>query len=317
MPTKVFSMKLKLQPLAIFLLCISIHTVNAQVWKSSRWEKGLKEKYDARIDVVYSRVDSFDNKLDIYVPKNVREPRPTLVWIHGGGWGRLSKDSVSGQIVPFLEAGWVVFNVDYRLTPQALAPAAVIDCRCALHWVFERADEFKVDTKKIVLSGTSAGGHLALITGMLPNDTPLDKSCGSDKNVSVAAIVNFYGITDVVDLLDRANKKGYAVKWFGDLPNKEEIARSVSPMTYVRKDLPPIFTVHGDADPTVPYEHAVRLHKALDDAGVANEFITVPGGKHGKFEKEENLRILRVVAAFLRKHNIATEEGKTIEGFER
>jgi acetyl esterase/lipase len=301
---------------ALAIIGISIQSANGQVWKSSRWEKGLKEKYDAHIDVVYSRVDSFDNKLDYYIPKDAQEPRPALIWIHGGGWGRLTKDSVSGQVAPYLEAGWVVFNVDYRLTPQALAPAAVIDCRCALHWIADHATEFKVDTKKIVLSGTSAGGHLALITGMLPTDTPLDKSCGTRTEVTVAAIVNFYGITDVVDLLDRANKKGYAVKWLGDRSDKEEIARSVSPMTYVRKDLPPIFTVHGDADPTVPYEHAVRLHKALDDAGVPNEFLTVPGGKHGKFEKEENVRVLRAVSAFLKKHDLVTEDGKGLRGLE-
>lgn len=309
-------MKFKFQLLTFVLLCISFRSVSAQVWKSPRWEKGLKDKYDAHVDVVYSRVDSFDNKLDVYVPKDAREPRPALIWIHGGGWGRLSKDSVSGQLSPFLETGWVVFNVDYRLTPQARAPAAVIDCRCALHWVFEHADEFKVDTKNVVVSGSSAGGHLALMTGMLPGNTPFDRSCVGEKQVSVAAIVNFYGITDVVDLLDRANRKGYAVKWLGDRADKEELARSLSPLTYVRKDLPPIFTVHGDADPTVPYEHAVRLHKALDDAGVPNEFVTVSGGKHGKFEKEENVRILHAVAGFLKKHNIVTKEGKTIEGFE-
>jgi len=309
-------MKITLRPLLFVVLCMSFASVNAQVWKSSRWEKGLKEKYDAHIDVVYSRVDSFDNKLDFYLPKDAGELRPALIWIHGGGWGRLSKDSVSGQLVPYLEAGWVVFNVDYRLTPQARAPAAVIDCRCALHWVFDHAGEFRVDTKKIVVSGSSAGGHLALITGMLPGNNPFERSCAGDKEVGVAAIVNFYGITDVVDLLDRANRRGYAVKWLGDTPDREEIARSVSPLTYVRKELPPIFTVHGDADPTVPYEHAVRLHKALDDAGVPNELLTVPGGKHGKFEKEENVRILRAVAAFLKKHTIVTGEGKTIEGFE-
>ncbi len=289
------------------LVCIT-HAAEAQLWKSSRWERGLKDRYEAHIDVVYGRVDSFDLKLDYYIPKDAVSPRPALVWFHGGGWGRLSKDSVSGQLVPYLEAGWAVFNVDYRLTPQALAPAAVVDCRCALHWIVNRADSFKVDVDRIVLSGTSAGGHLALITGMLPNDTPYDLQCGGRSKGKAAAIVNFYGITDVSDLMDRANKRGYAVKWLGDGPDKEKIARDVSPMSYVREDLPPIFTVHGDQDPTVPYEHAVLLHAALSEKGVANELLTIPGGKHGRFEKHENIRILQAIGAFLQKHNIVQPE---------
>jgi len=301
-----------LPSLGIVLFCIGVHAADAQVWKSSRWEQGLKDRYQAHIDVVYGRPDTGDVRLDVYVPKDAREPRPALIWIHGGGWGRLSKDSVSGQVIPFLEAGWVVVNVDYRLTARAPAPAAVIDCRCALHWVVEHAVRFKVDTGAIVVSGTSAGGHLALMTGMLPGDSPYGRSCAAGREARVAAIVNFYGVTDVTDLLDSANKRGYAVKWLGETPDREEIARSVSPLTYVRGDLPPIFTAHGDADPTVPYQHAVRLHKALDGVGAPNELYTVPGGKHGKFGREANAGVLRAVASFLRKHNITTADGTTI-----
>jgi len=75
-------------------------------------------------------------------------------------------------------------------------------------------------------------------------------------------------------------------------------------LTYVRKTLPPIFSVQGDADPTVPYSHSVRLHKVLDSLGVPNEFVTIPGGKHGRFTKEENEMIKERIEKFLRKHNI-------------
>lgn len=282
-------------------------TAGAQVWKSARWERGLKDRYDARIDVVYSRVATIDNKLDVYIPRDVQGLRPVLIWIHGGGWGRLSKDSVSGQLIPFLERDWVVVNVDYRLTPQAPAPAAVIDCRCALRWVLERSDELKADPERIVVSGSSAGGHLALMTGMLPPDSPMDTDCARPP-ARVAAIVNFYGITDVADLLGTANRRGYAVKWLGEGPDRESLARSVSPLTYVRAGLPPVFTIHGDADPTVPYGHAVRLHRALDDAGVPNRLYTVPGGLHGKFSKEQARAILDAVAEFLSQREIVAED---------
>jgi acetyl esterase/lipase len=75
--------------------------------------------------------------------------------------------------------------------------------------------------------------------------------------------------------------KAYAVQWLGSAPDREQIAKRVSPLTYVRAGVPPVLTIHGDADPTVPYTQSVRLHKALTDAGVANELMTMPGGKHG------------------------------------
>ena len=290
----------------LFLLLLVGLPAFAQLSKNSKWTGGLKDRYNVTENVIYSTVDTTSNRLDLYVPKNASKPSPVLVWIHGGGWNRLSKDSVSGQIIPYLEYGWIVVNVDYRLTPVALAPAAVQDCRCVLRWIEMNAKRFKVDTRRIVVSGTSAGGHLALITGMLPRGVAYDTLCATVETPRVAAIVNHYGITDVNDLLDGANRKGYAVSWIGDRPNREEIARAVSPLTYVRKGLPPVFSVQGDTDPTVPFTHAVRLHAALDSLGVPNEFVTIPGGKHGRFTKEENEMIRVRIENFLKKHGILT-----------
>jgi dipeptidyl aminopeptidase/acylaminoacyl peptidase len=82
------------------------------------------------------------------------------------------------------------------------------------------------------------------------------------------------------------------------------MARKVSPLTYVRKDLPPIFTVQGDRDQLVPYTHGMRLHQALDKAGVQNEFLTIPGGRHGGFNRDEMNTIYRAIKAFLKKNHI-------------
>jgi dipeptidyl aminopeptidase/acylaminoacyl peptidase len=80
----------------------------------------------------------------------------------------------------------------------------------------------------------------------------------------------------------------------------------VSPLTYVRSGLPPALTIHGDADPTVPYTQAVRLQQALERAGVSTELVTVPGGKHGNFSLAENLKIYAAIRGFLAKHNLLT-----------
>jgi len=229
---------------------------------------------------------------------------PVLMYIHGGGWRGGSKESSVLRLLPWLEKGWAVVNVQYRLAEVSLAPAAVEDCLCALRWVIRNAEEYDIDPDRIVVTGNSAGGHLALTTGMVPASAGLDRECPGNEDLSVAAIINWYGITDVGDLLHGPNMKTYAVTWMGSMPNRFEIAERVSPLTYVRDGLPPILTIHGDADPTVPYQHGIRLQEELTKAGVSNELHTVRGGGHGGFNREETVAIFDTIDRFLTKHGL-------------
>ncbi|MCZ7383843.1 MAG: alpha/beta hydrolase [Candidatus Methanoperedens sp.] len=194
----------------------------------------------------------------------------------------------------------------YRATASrvSLAPAAVEDCLCALRWVIRNAKEYNFDTSRLVVTGHSAGGHLSLTTGMAPAEAGLDRQCPGKEELKVAAIVNWFGISDVEDLLDGANMKTYAVTWLGSLENRRQIARRVSPIYWARPGLPPILTIHGDADPTVPYSHAVRLREALTKNGVPNQLLTVPGGKHGGFNRAETMTVYAAIREFLSKHNL-------------
>jgi len=255
-------------------------------------------------NVTYVTANNWEAKLDVYVPREVTAPNPTVIYIHGGGWVGGAKETSWLQLVPYLEAGWSVVNVEYRLARVSLAPAAVEDCRCALRWVIRNAKQYNFDTSKLVVTGHSAGGHLSLTTGMLPSSAGLDRECPGSEDLKVAAIVNWFGITDVVDLLDGSNMKEYAVAWLSSMPNREEIARRVSPLAYVRNGLPPIITIHGDADPVVPYSHAVRLQEALNKAGIPNQLVTIPGGKHGGFSREETARAFTAIREFLSKHGL-------------
>jgi acetyl esterase/lipase len=286
--------------MAIVLLAISASVAVAQQFSSS-----ITNPYRVSPNITYLTASNFDAKLDVYARSDVTTPQPTLIWIHGGGWTGGAKESATFNLVPYLEMGWNVVNVEYRLARVALAPAAVEDCLCALRWVIRNAKQYNIDTAKIVVSGSSAGGHLALTTGMIPASAGLDRQCPGNETLQVAAIVDWFGISDVGDLLDGANRKTYAVQWLGSLPNRVEVASRVSPLTYVRTGLPPIISVHGDADPTVPYAHSVRLHEALRKANVDAELVTVPGGRHGGFSRAENERAFAAIKAFLAKHGLA------------
>src|SRR6185312_1882521 len=200
--------------------------------------------YSVKPDIVYLAANNYQNKLDVYQASG-EQPHPTLIYIHGGGWVEGRKEEDVLEAIPFLEKGWSVVNVEYRLAGVSLAPAAVEDCRCALRWVIEHAKDYKFDANRIVLMGHSAGGHLSLITGMLPLSAGLDRECAGDKELRVAAIIDWFGITDVNDLLEGPNMQDYAVMWLGSLTDREQVAKRVSPLTYVRPALPPTIMIHG------------------------------------------------------------------------
>jgi len=289
---------------ALILLPMAPGVARGQSVEGAARAGDLSNRYRIVPNVTYLTANNWEAKLDVYVPREVTAPNPTVIYIHGGGWVGGSKETSWLQLAPYLEAGWSVVNVEYRLARVSLAPAAVEDCRCALRWVIRNARQYNFDAARLVVTGHSAGGHLSLTTGMLPAAAGLDRECPGSEELKVAAIVNWFGITDVVDLLDGANMKEYAVTWLSSMPNREEVARRVSPLAYVRAGLPPIITIHGDADPTVPYTHAVRLQDALNKAGVPNQLVTIPGGKHGGFSHDETVRAYTAIREFLSKHNL-------------
>ena len=296
--------------------------VRAQSGDAAQQIMHIANTYQFVSNVVYRTSSNWEAKLDIYQPRGLTAPNPTVMFFHGGGWTTGAKEGAVFGLLPWVEMGWSVVNVEYRLTDVALAPAAVEDARCALRWVYRNAKQYNFDVKKIVTTGQSAGGHLSLTTGMLPASAGMDNTCPGDRaggasaagpnntdELKVAGIVDWYGISDVNELLGGPNKRSWAVAWLGSMLNREEIAKQVSPITYVRPGLPPIISVHGDADPTVPYTQKQRFHQALDTIGGAHELVTVPGGKHGGFTEQENLKAYAAIRAFLIKHNILTGAG--------
>ena len=285
--------------LTLGVLMVSVYPALGQGFSAS-----ITAPYRVTPNITYLTAANFEAKLDVYSRTDLTTPQPTLIWIHGGGWTGGNKEGATFSLLPYMEMGWNVVNVEYRLAKISLAPAAVEDCLCALRWVFHNAKQYGFDTSKIVVSGGSAGGHLALTTAMIPASAGLDRECPGTEELKVAAVVDWYGITDVADLLDGANMKTYAVQWLGSMPNRVEIANRVSPLTYVRAGLPPIISIQGDQDPVVPYSHSVRLQDALKKVAVDGELITIPGGKHGGFTRAENQRAYAAIRAFLAKHGL-------------
>jgi acetyl esterase/lipase len=256
--------------------------------------------YTTTLNAVYTEVGDWQGRVDMYYNTTNPTPTPIVINIHGGGWNKGIKESQSGFGI-FFENGFAVANMEYRLSQQATAPAAVEDVRSLLCYLVDNAKKFNINTNQIVIMGGSAGGHLALMGGLLAENTLFDSNCKMNKGIKVAAIIDKYGITDVYDWTYGLQKSKSAKQWLGNQWQNEPFIKSVSPLNYVSASSPPIFIVHGDADPIVPYQQSVDLYQKLKEKKVISQFITIKGGMHGKFSKKDNEMIKDEMILFLKK----------------
>ena len=286
---------------AVVIIILLPSFVAGQSSDSTDWALSVAGEYRVVPNVTYLTTNNWDSKLDLYLPRNIAETTPTLIYIHGGAHVYGSKEESVLRILPYLNLGWAVVNVEYRLGRVSRAPAAVEDCICAVRWVIENADEYSLNSDMVIVTGASAGSHLALSTAMLPASTGLDLQCPGEP-VKIAAVINWYGLTDVLERLEGPHSRPGTVAWFGSNPDRRELAQFVSPIKYVREGLPPIVTVHGDEDPRVPYTQATRLHEGLEAAGVPNQLITISGGGHGGFSPDEMSQSFVAIRQFLADH---------------
>src|SRR5580698_10112725 len=205
----------------ILLLSASSKFSLAQSESVAEWTATVGGHYIVHPDQQYGFQSNIALRLDVWELHDNERPLPTVIYIHGGGWLYGDRTGALPQLLPYFARGWNVVNVEYRMSGQSFAPAAVDDSVCALRWVYRNAKQFHFDLDRIIVSGHSAGGHLALMVGMFDPLSGFDKGCPADPAwgdvpLKVAAVVNWYGISDVNDLLAGPNRKTYAIAWLGD-----------------------------------------------------------------------------------------------------
>jgi len=286
--------------LALLALACS-STLPAQTWLDPATWATVPKPTETK-DIVYFPSDApgytpTSQLLDVY--QNAALPpgaaAPVLVYMHGGAWRNGQRPQSYGGFRAWLAAGFSVVNVEYRLidtVPSAVAPAAVQDVGCMLAWIKQNAAKYHLDPNRIVTYGTSAGGHLALLAAVLPKNNDIDLPQCRDQ-AKIVAVLDFYGPYHLEPTQPGAFTSSSTAHWMGPdpKPSLEAMEHKMSPSTYIRSGIPPVFQAHGDADPTVPYQASVELKKDLDKAGVKNAFTTIPGGVHGKWTPEQNQQV--------------------------
>jgi len=253
----------------------------------------IPQNLEVERNIAYADTENRRQMLDIAIPKEptVEGPLPVLVYIHGGGWKNGSKDQGIRRLSSLLESGkYAGVSVGYRLTDEATWPAQIHDCQAAIRWIKANAEKRKLDPKRIVIWGTSAGGHLVAMLGVSADVEELDGKLGphKDQTLEVAGVVDYFGPANFWTMGDEPQHARHnlstspeALLLGGAIKENPETAKSASPITHVTKNDSPILIMHGSADPTVPFSQSTQFHAALKKAGVDSTLIEVVGAGHG------------------------------------
>ncbi len=269
-------------------------------WRSILIPFPIRHPHVERVrNVQYASGPGYRLRLDVYRHRDHPVGCPALLQVHGGAWVVGSKNEQGIPLMLHLASrGWVCVSADYRLSPRATFPDPLIDLKQALRWIREHGPAFGVDPDFVVVTGGSAGGHLAALVALTGNE-PAYQPGFEDADTSVRACVAFYGVYDFTDrhglwphrglhrLLRRQVMKAA-------LEEAREAYEQASPMSRVGTHAPPFLVIHGDHDTLVPIEEARRFFALLREATPGRAaFAEIPGAQHA-FEIFPSIRTMLV-----------------------
>jgi acetyl esterase len=257
-------------------------------------------KFDLELqrDVVYGSTQLRAHKLDVYVPKRAERPLPVVMYVHGGGFGMLSKETHRVMAYAIASRGYLTFNVNYRLGPRHLYPTQLEDAAEALLWVHRHCKEWGGDPSRIVIAGESAGGNLVTTLAVMSSyqrPEPFARRI-YDARVPLKGVIATYPILDFHDIermkalpkvpgWAKALMLDAALSYLGaDYVEAAARAPLASPLLLLEQQapdrpLPPFFVSCGTRD--ILLAHAKRLAAALRALDVPCELLVSPGEIHG------------------------------------
>lgn len=238
-------------------------------------------------------------KLDVYVPEG-EGPFAVIVFFHGGGLTNGDKDSLAGLGPHFARLGFLTVTPNYRLSPDFYYPAYVEDGARAFKWSWEHADDYGGDRESLVVSGGSAGGHVAALLSV-------DERFLAAQGLSLANIKVSLPITAMMDATGAGRERVLAT-WAGDL----ELAERASPIRYVGPQLPPMLITVADGDTEDRRNQNQQMFEAMKSAGHrAVEFAWLVDRTHNSILPnmlEEGDPTVELLLAFMSKHGVRGRE---------
>jgi acetyl esterase/lipase len=259
--------------------------------------------YDQKMDVVYGEVHGTGLLMDVFTSKGKANGLGIIDVVSGAYYSdrRKIRDHVLAQVYSiFCSRGYTVFAVRPGSRTRYTAPEMEAHVKMGIRYVKQHAAEYKIDPDRLGLTGASAGGHLATLAAVTPEegnpdaDSPLLR-----QNTHVKAAAIFFPPTDFLDW----DGKPADFKTLGDLlflggakgHSEEEIkerAGQISPARLVKGPAVPFLLIHGDADPLVPLQQSQKMVAALKAAGGSAELIVKKGGGHPWMTLPEEVKIM-------------------------
>jgi acetyl esterase/lipase len=248
--------------------------------------------------------------LDVYSPREPVTGAPILLQVHGGAWMIGNKDQ---QGLPLMlnmaKRGWICFAINYPLSPAARWPAHIVAAKRALAWIRENAESYGGDPSFVAVTGGSAGGHLASLLALTPNDPALQPDF-TDTDTSVQACVPHYGVYDFAATSGQRSsqerlKTLLARHVFEAGKDPEQYLDdyiAASPLDRITPDAPPFFVIHGAKDTIVPVDEAREFTRRLREKSKREvAYAEISGAQHAfdLFPSIRSAHVVRGVERFL------------------
>ncbi len=283
------SNSLKGKFVCLFLICFIsfFSTAHAQVDTTKK-------------NVVYAEVGNRKLLLDVYMPSTEKNPY-LIIWIHGGAWHSGSKENPPLELV---SSGYAIASVDFRLSTEAPFPAPVYDIKAAIRFLRGNAKKYGYRSDKIIIWGSSSGGHLAALVGTTNDDSFLEGTEGKylKESSSIQGIIDYYGPTNFLTILNQSTPHGInvrapalAILLGKPVDQAEELAKKASPVYQVDAGDPPLLIVHGEQDNQVPVNQSLELLNVYKKNSLPVQFEVIPGAGHGgnAFYKTDGLKWMK------------------------
>jgi len=243
-----------------------------------------------RSKVIIGKAGDRDLTADVFTPEKIpSKARPAIVFLHGGSW-KFGSPSQFHYHSDYLarKYGFLAISVDYRLSGEAIFPAALQDAKCAIRWIRFQAKRLNIDPERIALCGGSAGGHLSSMVATTAGVKGYEGNGGHQRFASHAnAVVLFNGEFDMWDLVAKKSLIDAMEQFIGgtptEMPDKYD---ELSSIKRIDAKTPPTLLLHGTKDTCVSHEQAIAFYNRLREVGVHTELELYEGKPHAWFNKE-------------------------------
>lgn len=231
---------------------------------------------------------------DVSRPKDQSKDLPVVLLVHGGGWVGGSRTDYRFMQNALAQQQFVTVSIDYRLSPDSVFPAQVEDAKCAVRWLRENAHQYRMDTRRVVAMGASAGAHLVALLGTTQGMPQFEGSGGhANQSSSIDAMVLHGGPYNLGPLVREmsahptadspASLKAVSMLLGGNTDSNSQAYRGASPATYASPKSAPALLLHGQHDTVVPHSQALSFDALLRAKGVSSDVVIMDGAGHGDF----------------------------------